>query len=522
MRKLLLGSFVVAMLCGHASFALQRYVSSNGNDLKNNCSVLTNPCRTLQHAVDQSNNNDGINMTPGVYTVDGLVLINKSVTILGAQAGIDARTRGGPETVLSFSQGLAVSANNVVLDGLVIQDSRNENYSGFGVWLNPNVDGTVVINTIFQNNIVGLGLANAGVTQSVIQQNVFRNNNQPGPASGSGIYTDQFVGGRVANVLISDNLFDNNENAGIGISTTDTLNPNSNIEISNNTITNCGRGIYVYSTINSIVVDNQIINTTVPTDGGYSIAIGVYGGVSDLEIMRNNLQTGAGYGVRLYDFIGDSPNSNINVHQNNLMGFSTSALAVHETPQGTANFATCNWWGDASGPAHNALNPSGTGDKIEGGVVLDNFNPWLVAPGPNGPCGISPPTITTTFSPNTIQIGKTSNLRIVLGNPNTDSANMTAPLVDNLPPGLFVSSFTSNSCGGSVIALPGSSSIILLNGSIPAEGFCRVMVKVKTWTIGTYINTISVDGLMTDKGSNVSPTSDTLKAICANCTVFAE
>ena len=44
--------------------------------------------------------------------------------------------------------------------------------------------------------------------------------------------------------------------------------------------------------------------------------------------------------------------------------------------------ATCNWWGDASGPNHSS-NSDGTGQKISDGVAYD---PWLVAPAPDGDC----------------------------------------------------------------------------------------------------------------------------------------
>jgi len=53
--------------------------------------------------------------------------------------------------------------------------------------------GTQVYNNIIQDNIYGIGLANTGPSQVRICQNLLQNNNNPGSASGSGIYTDQFV-----------------------------------------------------------------------------------------------------------------------------------------------------------------------------------------------------------------------------------------------------------------------------------------------------------------------------------------
>jgi hypothetical protein len=35
-----------------------------------------------------------------------------------------------------------------------------------------------------------------------------------------------------------------------------------------------------------------------------------------------------------------------------------------------------NWWGDASGPYHPTLNPSGLGDEVSDDV---DFEPWLTS-----------------------------------------------------------------------------------------------------------------------------------------------
>ena len=53
------------------------------------------------------------------------------------------------------------------------------------------------------------------LAQAVIQHNLFQNNTQPGPASGTDIYADQFTAGvgGVNNALIDSNKFTNTRSA---------------------------------------------------------------------------------------------------------------------------------------------------------------------------------------------------------------------------------------------------------------------------------------------------------------------
>jgi len=361
-----------------AAVATTRYVATTGADT-GTCTV--NPCLTLQYAIGQSTATDTIDIAAGAYVVNGLVSVDKQLTVKGAQSGVDACGRTGPESVLSNSQGLSVSASGVVFDGLTVQDSRVSAYTGYGVWLNPGVSGTVIVNTIFQNNIAGIGLANAGPAPALIRDNAFLHNNRPGGAGGSAIYTDQYVGGAVSNVLIDSNCFTDNNNAGVGFSNDDVARPDSNVEISNNTFDRNGRGVYFYNTSNIAVHDNRILDSTVPTDGGTSVAIAAFGDVNGMAILNNDLLTGARRGIRVGSF-NVNPNKNVQAHYNNIVGFAYAGLEVDPGGHVGSMPAECNWWGSATGPS-NPTNPGGTGDKVIGDA---SYRPWLTAPAPNGPC----------------------------------------------------------------------------------------------------------------------------------------
>ena len=65
--------------------------------------------------------------------------------------------------------------------------------------------------------------------------------------------------------------------------------------------------------------------------------------------------------------------STVEAHFNNIVG--NTYLGVWNDGGETVD-ATYNWWGDASGPYHETLNPDGTGHQVSDNV---DFEPWLEA-----------------------------------------------------------------------------------------------------------------------------------------------
>src|SRR5207253_1308661 len=155
---------------------------------------------TIEDAVNAAAPGDIILVCAGTYPElpSGVLLtVNKTLTLLGAQNTVDARGPRGLESVITAVRGTSIGASNVIIDGFTVENSIATAFTGYGIWLNPGISGTQILNNIIQDNIVGIGLANSGVSQGLIQHNLIQNNNVPGPASGTGIYTDQFVGGTV-------------------------------------------------------------------------------------------------------------------------------------------------------------------------------------------------------------------------------------------------------------------------------------------------------------------------------------
>lgn len=113
--------------------------------------------------------------------------------------------------------------------------------------------------------------------------------------------------------------------------------------------------------------------------------------------------------------------------------------------------------------------------------------------GPGPPMPPAPPTITKAFSDSQVEFlfGSTA-LTLTITNPNTNIPLTGVSVTDPLPTGLTVavpSNSLMNTCGGTVTAVPGSSSIALSNGTVAANSTCTVTVRVNGSQIGVQTNT---------------------------------
>ena len=137
------------------------------------------------------------------------------------------------------------------------------------------------------------------------------------------------------------------------------------------------------------------------TGGGATDADGISIGVegadgSIVAAITNNTISGWQYGIRLDGALVDASNSHAN--NNNISG--NDVFGIYNGGTGTLN-ATCNWWGDASGPHHPTANPDGEGDDVSDEVV---FTPW-----------VAPPTIATQPATEVRVYSATMNLNYTVG-----------------------------------------------------------------------------------------------------------
>ena len=128
-----------------------------------------------------------------------------------------------------------------------------------------------------------------------------------------------------------------------------------------------------------------------------------------------------------------------------------------------------------------------------------------------------PAEINKSFTPISILSGGISRLNVTIYNPNSFSLN-NASWTDNLvgvQPGLFIANpaNVSNTCGGNVTAVPGTTTLSLSGGTVPAQvgitpGQCTVGIDVTSTTLGNLINTIPANAL-SSTGGGVSITNTT-------------
>jgi len=101
----------------------------------------------------------------------------------------------------------------------------------------------------------------------------------------------------------------------------------------------------------------------------------------------------------------------------------------------------------------------------------------------------SPPSILEGISPAGNQPNGPSTLSFTLSNPNTSTTLTGVAFTDNFPANLFVIAPLSNTCGGTLSATAGGSSVSLTGGTIAQASFCTITVNVSASLTGTYLNT---------------------------------
>jgi nitrous oxidase accessory protein NosD len=343
------------------------------------CSVPSITFPTIQSAV----NNplcDPINVAAGTYNEQ--VQINRTLTLNGAQAGVDARTRSGPESIITNTCGpVQIMADNVKIDGFTIEGSTDPDPCFLsGIWTNPGFSGThgghTIVNNIVQNNISGIELDSDCTYPTLVQHNLIRNNNNPGPGSGNAIQT---------NFGLCDATIDSNTFSGHISSSLLVVAPSSGLHVTNNELVGGTReGIALVDVSSSSISGNTSIGST------SSGTIDLFGGNSNVAITNNVLANGT-RGIQVEDPFGVGANSGVTAHANCISGNSVAGFEEDTggyTPATAGSLdATNNWWGSPSGPTI-ASNPGGTGDKIidQDGVVA--YNPWLTSQ-PAAPCPVA-------------------------------------------------------------------------------------------------------------------------------------
>ena len=428
---------------------------------------------TIQAAVNAAAAGATINVDAGTY--DETVTVSKSLTIRGAQAGVDARNARGAESIVYATQTVFnITANDVTIDGFTVEGDCADigSADGAGVLMAPSIHGTHVVNNIIQNNVTGIYLSNNSNTDlcliqhNLIQNNFEKNNNwATKEENGSrGIYTDGSVsGGYLTNVLIDSNkLFNSNfsggdEDEGMIALQALTAGKQFNIAITNNYIGNESKALLATNVTNLVFIGN----TCTGLDDGSSGPVRFEGNANVVDIQYNTIDGNSGPGVAADSsgVAGDSSDfvvDNNNIYNNDGIGVLTIA-SVYDGPL----VAVGDWWGNASGPGGDG---PGTGQAVwangnsghgvspkgaAGGTVT--FSPWATAlinitaiPVPAAPSAFS----IAALSSSQIQLNWTASMSTAtsqLIQRSTDGINFTT--IATVPS--LLNSYTDTNLAGS-------------------------------------------------------------------------
>src|SRR5579859_107491 len=366
---------------------------------------------TIQAAVNAALTGAVINVDPGTYNES--VVISKSLTIKGAQSGVDARSNThlsgatSAESVVtgsgsgsSVGTAFQITANDVTIDGFTVQGTTNAGVTG-GIVLGPNIAGAHILDNIVQNNVAGMVLSNNSTTDpAVIQHNVFRNNNNAGDNGGRGIYTDEsFFGSKLTNVTIDSNAFQKNQGSTgtTGFEAAIAIEPSvagitSNIRITNNSFDNNGKAVLFFHTSNITFNNNVVTNT----QDQWSGTVRFEGDDNNVTIDNNTLYNNSGPAVAIDSKGVPGDNSGFVINGNNIYGNSYAwsdhigVIVNDSTYVGTLD-ARNNYWGNSSGPSGDG---SGSGDAVWAMATRTpaaNGPPSPVAAS-SSPPGLPPPT----------------------------------------------------------------------------------------------------------------------------------
>lgn len=368
---------------------------------------------TISAAVAAANPGDTIMVAAGTYTEVTQIVISKQLTLLGAQAGVDARGRTFPPSPLTesivkfaFSTGplnlglFSLQADGIVIDGFTMTNTA----SGGGgissaISTSSTFSGYQIVNTIFTMNDVGIELnsSNSPLLPNLIQHNLFQADFK------DGIYT---TSNQLFNTLIDSNSFLNGDSeASINLDNAQNITITNNLFENDNSVSLNSTSTTTNTTINIIIANNCFHRTQ-------GTAVFVAGGANLVSILANSfvdgIVGGAAIGVRQNIFNPNVANTNITIQNNNFIhngrGLFIEAGA-YNTGGSTMPLldAVNNWWNSVQGPGGVPGNTDPDADKIvdQNIPTVVDFIPFATVPFPaTGPCmQPMPPTPTPTPTP---------------------------------------------------------------------------------------------------------------------------
>lgn len=428
---------------------------------------------SIQAAVDAATPGGTVSVAAGEFKES--IVIGKPLTLYGAQAGVDARDRSGPETVINGQESTdyvvritGASAHDVVVDGFTITNpeqartiaegfkvhgSEAENYN---ITLRNNIVEQIGDPTVTRSfGVFGIHIYNCRdvLVERSLVRDILCATTSPNwnGTSGFWLWGDGGENKRAYRVTIRDNHVENCTTYGIGLSmaVVDTVIERNTVALGTSVPgTSWSRsGIRVApesSTYGIIIRDNDVVDCSAPGwtapgqtgDTTAGIRVQNFPATGGTQVLDNRV-SGGNFGLDIYWYDAYSMGAqNVTVTGNTFVGnavgmrvgsgctgllvtgnaFSGNTMALSRLGS-VPMTATGNWWGSASGPAHtgNTYNVTAQGDAVSDNVT---FVPWLDAAPPGG---VSFAPVTTSGG------GSFSSIQAAVEAASTDDTVMLAP-----------------------------------------------------------------------------------------------
>ena len=418
---------MAALLCTNVVYALVWYVHPDST------------LNSIQSGINLCSAGDTVLVGPGIYyenilwpNTQGIKLIseqgpdttiidgNQITTAISCATSVDSTTKiagftiqhgdmpqGGGIRCINAS--LTITGNCIKENGCgigcsgysspIIIYNTIANNSGGGISCQANSSPMIAYNTIVNNHTSGNGggIACWGNSSPTVTNNTITGNStlELVLLRGGGIYCDSGSSPTITYNIINANHVSLGFGGGI------CCYYSIEAEIIGNTINDnyalgLGGGIFCEGDIPSIIKENIINNNEAPQSmlsPGWGGGICIINSSPSVKGNTITMNSAGGHGGGIYTSyaspvidsclisfnIGDGiyccdPSSPA-VYSCDIMG--NNGYGIRNVDSGILVNAESNWWGDASGPYHPTLNPSGLGDTVSDFV---DFDPWLYNP----------------------------------------------------------------------------------------------------------------------------------------------
>ena len=329
----------------------------------------------IQDGVDTVAVGGTVNVANGNYnaTSSPFVRITKPLSLVG-ESRDGVIIDGSGTSTIGWAKGIHVTANNVSIENLTVQNFGAVDYWGYGIVFRDYAhdtsgegfiyyDSCMVENVCSQNNcypMYAFCYTNLTICNCLIQDN---------------LSDGMFIAKGSDNAVITGNTVLNSGDHGIWVGGSGWCEPScDNAIITDNYIDGAREGGISFVASNGAIISGNTITNA--AGEGWSVgALSLKDGPSNVEAYNNTIHNNSGNGIGI-----DGTPSNIYLNYNKI--YDNTGYGVYNYSEITID-ATHNWWGHASGPGgeEGRTNPAGKiigkGDEVSINV---NWDPWLSQP----------------------------------------------------------------------------------------------------------------------------------------------